>query len=950
MPKIKTRESRKSGKDIKALDKAAIAGERMKDAYLRSRDTAARLEDDSQGSPSEYAGDQVQRTSEELVHDAGYVAVEQGRRLAVKGREAARAMSEEAQERSSKHFFGTTSEEPPPSNDASVQRGRLYAQQSAQARTTDPQRGAKTREQTVGREPDIRTYEKSVPTEKPVPAERWREYAVQQARINSKEMRRDRSSFRGDKGEASSIAASPIQREQASVEQGRQAAIRQAQIKTKEAQRERGRIRQERFQAPTADAPSKQIEPTPVERARQAAVHQAKIKTKGTQPDRSRIRVKHSEPPTTDNPVEQIEPAQVDQGRQVAVQQRRIKTKETQQDRIRFREEQSKPRTIDSPTKQIEPATLEQGEQMPVHQEKTKARETGHDRKRLRQEKPANHATERPSLPGEVIPAELVREYPIQPTETGAQEMRRNQGLNLNLSKGSRPAVSLPAKEEPTPVEKGRQLAINRAKAKAKVKRLEQARVEMLPPAYTSPSLTGTGESYRSSSEQPVKGEASKRIKTRESVRTVREKERGIKRTARMLERTDNQVALNPHSLRQKSVKSAGSTAKVAEKKARAPMMAARRSAQAAAKAQRSAQASRAAGKAATVTVRAASKAAVMTAKALAAAGRSLAALIAGGGTVGVVVIVVIVLIAMIAGSCYGVVFASEDSGTGLTIQSAVSRINGELSERIEKIKEDHKGEYDKVELVNADSITNWPEVIAVYAVKVTGDKESPEEVSTMTERKMDRLREICWDMNPLTAKLVSDEESTVLQITMTPKSCTDIMDEYDFTDDQKKMVKELLESGLLDKYKVFSSPEFTEEDFTAIEGTGGYIWPLQGYTRTSSPFGYRICPFHGRELHGGVDIPAPYGTAVHAAKSGRVVISNFGSSYGNYVVLAHGDGTRTLYAHMSARLVSVGQTVSQGQTIGRVGSTGSSTGNHLHFETWTGSTSGTRVNPMLYF
>ena len=203
--------------------------------------------------------------------------------------------------------------------------------------------------------------------------------------------------------------------------------------------------------------------------------------------------------------------------------------------------------------------------------------------------------------------------------------------------------------------------------------------------------------------------------------------------------------------------------------------------------------------------------------------------------------------------------------------------------------------------------------------------------------------------MNPLTATLVSDEESTVLQITMTPKSYTDMMDEYDFTDDQRKMVKELMDSGLLDKYRDLDQYG-AEGDFTAIEGTGGHIWPLQGYTRISSPFGYRICPFHGRELHGGVDIPAPYGTAVHAAKSGKVVISAYGNSYGNYIVLAHGDGTRTLYAHMSARLVSAGQTVSQGQTIGRVGSTGSSTGNHLHFETWTGSSSSSRVNPMLYF
>ena len=114
---------------------------------------------------------------------------------------------------------------------------------------------------------------------------------------------------------------------------------------------------------------------------------------------------------------------------------------------------------------------------------------------------------------------------------------------------------------------------------------------------------------------------------------------------------------------------------------------------------------------------------------------------------------------------------------------------------------------------------------------------------------------------------------------------------------------------------------------------SSGYLWPLSGYTRISSPFGYRICPFHGRELHGGCDIPAPGGTPIMAAKSGVVVISTYGSSYGNYVVIAHGDGSRTMYAHQSKRAVSVGQTVSQGQVIGYVGTTGNSTGNHLHLE-----------------
>ncbi len=139
----------------------------------------------------------------------------------------------------------------------------------------------------------------------------------------------------------------------------------------------------------------------------------------------------------------------------------------------------------------------------------------------------------------------------------------------------------------------------------------------------------------------------------------------------------------------------------------------------------------------------------------------------------------------------------------------------------------------------------------------------------------------------------------------------------------------------------------------TGISGAGGYTSPLPGSIRSytiTSKFGFRNCPFHGKELHTGVDLSASRGTTIMAAKSGTVLISKYGSSYGNYVVIAHGDGTKTLYAHMSSRAISAGQSVSQGQVIGYVGSTGSSTGNHLHFEVWTGSSSSTRVNPMNYF
>ncbi len=129
--------------------------------------------------------------------------------------------------------------------------------------------------------------------------------------------------------------------------------------------------------------------------------------------------------------------------------------------------------------------------------------------------------------------------------------------------------------------------------------------------------------------------------------------------------------------------------------------------------------------------------------------------------------------------------------------------------------------------------------------------------------------------------------------------------------------------------------------------GTGQYIWPATSSYITSS-FGTRWHPvLGGYRTHYGVDIGASYGTNIYAADSGTVEISTYSSSYGNYVLINHGGGNATLYAHMSTRYVEVGDSVSQGDVIGLVGSTGISTGPHLHFEV---RENGTRVDPMKYF
>ena len=132
------------------------------------------------------------------------------------------------------------------------------------------------------------------------------------------------------------------------------------------------------------------------------------------------------------------------------------------------------------------------------------------------------------------------------------------------------------------------------------------------------------------------------------------------------------------------------------------------------------------------------------------------------------------------------------------------------------------------------------------------------------------------------------------------------------------------------------------------VLSVNGFCSPLgSGWqSRVTSEFGWRNCPYHGRELHSGLDMSAATGTPIRAALSGTVIKSCRTNSYGNYTVIDHGNGMTTAYAHQSERLVKVGDTVTVGQVIGLVGSTGNSTGPHLHLEV---RVNGSLVNPRSY-
>jgi murein DD-endopeptidase MepM/ murein hydrolase activator NlpD len=153
-------------------------------------------------------------------------------------------------------------------------------------------------------------------------------------------------------------------------------------------------------------------------------------------------------------------------------------------------------------------------------------------------------------------------------------------------------------------------------------------------------------------------------------------------------------------------------------------------------------------------------------------------------------------------------------------------------------------------------------------------------------------------------------------------------------------------EDALLDESnRIGSLLRSLSQGTPAKAGSGVLAWPVSG--SVSSGFGYRIHPiFHVRKMHTGIDISAGMGTSIRAASAGTVVSAGWRGGYGKCVVISHSGGLATLYAHQSEILVEVGQTVKRGEVIGKVGSTGYSTGPHLHFEV---RANGSPVDPMGY-
>ena len=240
----------------------------------------------------------------------------------------------------------------------------------------------------------------------------------------------------------------------------------------------------------------------------------------------------------------------------------------------------------------------------------------------------------------------------------------------------------------------------------------------------------------------------------------------------------------------------------------------------------------------------------------------------------------------------------------------------------------------------NLDMIGELMEAVQRIYAQYTAAREKAEEIKAEYEVTLEQLSE---KQDEYEAEKVELEAKIAEASAMIEQLEAEISTNYDLYLEVLAQ-EEALESDIQNKIAELER----QEAASSITSTGSYIWPLPGYS-PGSAYGWRMHPiFNEMRFHAGEDIGAPSGTPILAADSGVAsVYPDNGNGYGNYIMINHGGGRVTLYAHMSAFAISGGATVTQGQVIGYVGSTGNSTGPHLHFEV---RVNGATTDPKQYF
>ncbi len=247
--------------------------------------------------------------------------------------------------------------------------------------------------------------------------------------------------------------------------------------------------------------------------------------------------------------------------------------------------------------------------------------------------------------------------------------------------------------------------------------------------------------------------------------------------------------------------------------------------------------------------------------------------------------------------------------------------------EQVSQIMEFDQKVIDKVQALKEELIEQKTELEAA--------KQEQEDYKEELEDKYAELDLQREEYEDVVAKLEADQEEKARQI-------AEIEAEMDEIDD------ELAAIAKAEAAKAAAASGTSSSSYKYNLKSGELLWPCPVYNRISDSYGWRIHPIYGtKKFHKGTDVASAAGNPVLAAKDGTVAKSYYSSSYGNYIVINHGGGLMTAYAHMTTRLVQVGDKVTTGQKIGTVGTTGASTGNHLHYEVYV---NGSTVNPLSYY
>ena len=330
---------------------------------------------------------------------------------------------------------------------------------------------------------------------------------------------------------------------------------------------------------------------------------------------------------------------------------------------------------------------------------------------------------------------------------------------------------------------------------------------------------------------------------------------------------------------------------------------------------------------------------------------QSLLALLGAGGVV-LLLAMVIGAAAAVIGSPMGILFADESNDpNSIPIAEIVADTNADFGAAINEIVSAHPEcsettmEYDYED--GHTWASYWPEVLAIFAVDTNLNSDS--DVIVINAAQKQSIQDAFWSMHEITYEVEEvditpepteddpdPEQQTeyILHITVSSKTVDELAELYNFTQDQKDILHELLSEEM--------RPSLLALCGGIAVADGELCWPLPGHTYISCHFGEMDA--FGNAGHRGTHIPAPEGTPILAAHSGTVLVSGWNDSYGNQVLLDNGAGLSTRYAHMTQTAVTAGEAVTAGQVIGYVGSTGDSTGFHLHFEVMQ---NGVRVNPM---